>query len=176
MIDNHFDYEIGAHTLLADAACTWFGLVALFRSLKNWAPSNSATSSNHLKMREEITVCFCWRPFAKNNSSPGVYSFDWTIGSERKMHHKGWSRHKTNRGEYEARKSPFKLYLLIHDLHNDHSASRVSWLKTQRPRMPALWPPKRQITPLRRAFLCLFLYYFNAENAVSFSTERTTNL
>ncbi len=42
--------EIGVHMLLADAAFWWLGLVALFRSLKNSAPYNSATSSYHLKI------------------------------------------------------------------------------------------------------------------------------
>ncbi len=35
--------------LQEDAAYRWFVLVALVRSLKNWAPYNSATSSNHPK-------------------------------------------------------------------------------------------------------------------------------
>ncbi len=45
--DPHLDNETGVHILLVDAAYLGdFVQVALFRSLKNWAPFNSATSKS----------------------------------------------------------------------------------------------------------------------------------
>ncbi len=55
-IDPHLDYKTGVHIHLVDAVFRWFVSVALFRSLKNWANYNSATSSNHLK-----TICKRWK-------------------------------------------------------------------------------------------------------------------
>ncbi len=67
-IDSHLDHKTSVHILLVDAACRWFVLVTLFRSL--FELPNGATSSNHLKSAHvmwKVTwkVCEKWI-WAKN--------------------------------------------------------------------------------------------------------------
>ncbi len=64
-IGPHLDYETGVLIFLVEAACRWFGQVALFRSLKIEVPKT--TSSNHLKRKNssmELTVIWGNSDFA----------------------------------------------------------------------------------------------------------------